>query len=89
MTSTKTDRKPGDVVYSAHVSLNMDGELTLLVTRDVHAGICGPCSSELPTASKTLPQLDADLRMLGFVVAGPWKTVQAYDGLRLEVEVTR
>lgn len=75
---TTTTTRP-DVTYTATIGADESG-VSLIVTRDVRAGICGP-HGEAVVAD--LPAAEQWLTEQGYELARPWQFVQAYDGLRL------
>lgn len=71
-----------DTTYTA--SLSHEG---IIVLADRRAGICGPANEGALPAD--LAAADAWLHGQGFTRSSEWRTVTAYDGLRLTAELVR
>ena len=75
------------ITFTAHLGTNDEGEITLHVNRAIPAGIDGPFTPIMPATGMDLDQIAEELGRHGYMLAGPWQTVAAYDGLRLEAAV--
>jgi hypothetical protein len=82
--------KPGTVTYAAHVAQNREtGNIEIVVTRDIVAGVCGPALDFETPGELTLNfvELQGMLAERGYRVVGDWKIGTGYEGMWLEVEV--
>lgn len=79
--------KPGTVTHAAHVAQDREtGSLEVVITRDVYAGIYGPCEVFVPNGLD-LDGLRLDLLARGYEVTGDWTIGTSYQGMTLTAEV--
>lgn len=84
--------KPGTVTHAAHVAQNREtGNVEIVVTRDIVAGICGPALDfefNLGGRMIEVEALSIELNRRGFRVTGEWTVGTSYQGMTLTADVT-